>query len=374
MRRGAAWVAAGVAALAVTVPADAQDLARLRHRVDSLVAIAESARRAVDAFDDSLRASRPAIDSIVIHPLIVAFEPELAGLMRDVVPRVTGSLTALFGDALRNAATQRYVLRAHQPSPSARNRGQPFPVIISATSPAGKERTSWRNSRDPDEISHALRAAAVGTVLTGMSGETLVWMGNHAPTDSVTSSEWAEHRLQLVSSPTSVGALCHSGDLHACRLALLISSPRDEVLDWFDAPTRRRLVTRNRAMADQASPRAAGECEAGSDSSCVWVLQHAPPGMITEPVPAAIRLGLARFAVALGGDGALQRFVTAAPGVEQRLAAAANAPLDTVLSRWNRRIRETRLPSHNIPPLVVVTAVLWVGALGALSLRSTRWR
>ena len=180
--------------------------------------------------------------------------------------------------------------------------------------------------------------------------------------------------MLLVSSASSVGARCHAGDLVACRATLLLTPPADPVMDWHDATTRRSLVLRARAAAERTDPRAVGECEAGSDSACVWVLQHAPPGVIEEPVHPVVRLGLARFAVAIGGRGALQRFAASPPGLEQRIAAAANAPIDTVLSQWNRRIRDTRLPSHNIGPGIIMATVLWIGGLGALSLRSSRWR
>ena len=364
-----------LAILALTAPyASAQELPTLQRRVDSLLAVAEGARLAVEAFDDSVRRSRPGVDSAIVGPAIVAFEPELTEMMRQALGPVTEKLRLRFGDLRVSAPCMRYVVRPYEPDQWERQRRLTPTVTLSETTPAGREIASWRNPRDPSAVEDALLAAITGRLLMNRAPDVAAWIGGHAPTDSVTSSEWAEHRMLLISSPTSVGARCHAGELVACKAALLLTPVNDPVMDWHDATTRRRLVISARGATERTSARAVGECEAGSDSACVWVLQHAPPGVVAEPVHSALRLSVARFAIAMGGDGALQRYVAASPGIEQRLSAAANVPFDSVLSQWNQRIRNTRLPSHNLGPGIIMATVLWVGGLGALSLRSSRWR
>jgi hypothetical protein len=220
-------------------------------------------------------------------------------------------------------------------------------------------------------LHHAMTYAAFMAVDPAFFG----WTGNVIPGDSLRSWEWANQRLLLVSAASAVGGRCYRGDRDACTVALLLSPASDPVLEWHDSTTRRALVRAHAATARRMDARVEQQCLAGSDAACVMLLRLLPPGTAREPAPVALRIGLLRHALHLGGAGAIERLLAGrAENPGTRLEAAAGLPIDSLIGSWQARVRETRAPSEDLTIGITIMSLAWATGMGALSLRSSRWR
>jgi hypothetical protein len=94
------------------------------------------------------------------------------------------------------------------------------------------------------------------------------------------------------------------------------------------------------------------------------------------PVPASLqaRAALTRLAIQLGGSGAVERMLEGDREPLERLSVAARMPVDSLISRWQTSARTIRASSRDLSAEIVLGALFWSVALGALSLRSSRWR
>ena len=81
---------------------------------------------------------------------------------------------------------------------------------------------------------------------------------------------------------------------------------------------------------------------------------------------------LADLIKSLGGAGALQRLIASDTAPSSRLAAAAKVPLDTLLAQWLHNVRTRGTAWENLTPGLALIAIVWIVAIGALSLRISR--
>jgi hypothetical protein len=76
-----------------------------------------------------------------------------------------------------------------------------------------------------------------------------------------------------------------------------------------------------------------------------------------------------------GGDGAYARLhASVGRPIAERFGIAARMPADSVIASWQAHVMTGRPAQPAIPPLGALATVLWIGACGALALRSSRWR
>jgi len=374
MRRTRRVTVLATAALLVHTRLHAQEIAAYERRLDSLAIVAARARAAVVAYDDSVRRAATRLDTVQAGALRILAEPSLAPMVKDVGRRVVDSLAPRLGAAMERLSGHTFAVRRYVPSPwEVRLRKDPE-VLVASVSATGAETQRWRGPENAAAVEAALRDAALSTAFFESDRAFFGWMGSTVPTDSVHTSEWARHRLLLVSSPTSVGLRCYQGDLPACKLVLGIEPPTDHTMQWYDSAARRRLVQSNGATARRISGRATEACERGSDSACVALMRQFPPSAFPNPVHPLVRLGLVRYALSVGGAGATLRLLADNRAPAERIAAAANVPLDAVLQQWQRRVRDTRIPSRDLSSGIVWLTIVWVAGLGLLSTRSSRWR
>ena len=85
-------------------------------------------------------------------------------------------------------------------------------------------------------------------------------------------------------------------------------------------------------------------------------------------------MALVQLAIAVGGPGSLEWLMASDDSVSHAISALAKAPLDSVVSQWQRHAHDGGIESESATPVIAITAVGWMLAMGALSLRSPRWR
>ena len=211
----------------------------------------------------------------------------------------------------------------------------------------------------------------------GMTGKPLfaAWLGAPLPLITATSTEWRALRLELVSSPSSVAHSCFAGSLPACKVTLGLVTEADPATAWYDATTRRELV-RTAVRDGTLERRFAGTCLAGRDTACVTLVRNnqALVQWLTPPGTARARRTLVQQSFAVGPTGALARLARSNDLPAEALGAIAGAPIDSLVSQWQRHAHDGGVESESATPVLALGALGWILAMGALSLRSPRWR
>lgn len=343
-------------------------------RLDSLARVAQRASAAVLAYDDSAKRASRMLDTVHRENPTVLADGAVLHEMRSLAPRVVDSIAAIIGGARSSLAGYGFVARIERRQSSQWTRDTTSELVLTIDRPDGAELRAWRGSVDSATMASSLAHALLYAAFSASGSAFFAWAGNALPGPELTKSEWAEQRLLLVSARTAVGSRCYQGDLEACKRALLIEPAADPVMDWHDSTTRRQLVRRHGALARRIDVAATRQCESGSDSSCVRLLREFPERHFAEPAAGALRSAMLRHALAIGGDRAIERLLTASAEPAARLASAAGVPLDTLLRGWQRRVHDTQAPSEDLSAGITLMTLAWATGLGALSLRSSRWR
>lgn len=347
----------------------------LERRVDSLARFAAHAKAAVRAYDDSVRRDDTAIDTAYKGSVTIVAERSIVQEIRVIAPHVVDSVASLVGSGMSRLDGYSFRARVEHLVGWGRRGDTTRELAMMVVRPNGALLRAWRSPVDSANIAASLYYALRHTAFAAVDPSFFAWAGNGIPGETMRASDWADQRLALLSSASAVGNRCFRGDLAACKTALLLTSDPDPIRAWHDTSTRRRLVRRHGAMARRLDPVAEQRCLAGADSACVTVLGLFPAETFREPAPATLRFGLLRHALAVGGTGAVERLLAAtADDPAGRLEAASRMPIDSLVGSWQARVRGTRAPSQDLTLGVAIMSLAWVTGIGALSLRSSRWR
>ncbi|MDQ8155292.1 MAG: hypothetical protein P3B98_11585 [Gemmatimonadota bacterium] len=221
-----------------------------------------------------------------------------------------------------------------------------------------------------------------------LAPELRTWIGAAVPVERPGAIDWVAGWKELVLYPSLPARSCSAGDVRACRVALALVSEADPVRNWYDPALRQVLAQRwlrsfrgnerrvqfsNRT--DQVAPVRA--CANGDDDACVQFLQDRALGAnMVEPGPKVLRALLVRFAFTRGNDSSAKRQAAYAPGatVEERLSQASGLPFDELVRQFAVQLRAPRQARPSRVPARLWASSLWCLCVGALSLRSTRWR
>lgn len=341
--------------------------------VDSLRAAASAATARLKAYDDSVRAASIRLDSARVGPIRVHAEPQIIALAIAAAKALQDSLAPRMGQSLNRLSRYTYVMRVERDT-RWRTQQPESSIVIDTYDRAGPPLMNMRQRFDTALVSTSMRMYAPFLIFRDASPTFTAWIANQVTLDSLTSENWRALRFALISSPAVVARRCHEGDLNACSVALRITAPTDAIREWFDEKDRLRIVKRTNALALRVDAGAAERCLDNEDFSCVALLRRYPPGEVPVPLPDVTRSALTRFALSLGGDGAFDRLLRDGLEPMERLEAAAKLPADSVLRRWQEAVRNQRASSRDLTPEIAIVSMLWSFALGALSLRSSRWR
>jgi hypothetical protein len=112
------------------------------------------------------------------------------------------------------------------------------------------------------------------------------------------------------------------------------------------------------------------------DAACVSRLREFSAERLARSLSTtAARRSYARWALAQGGAGAYARLRNSkGRPIEERFAIAAGMPADALVASWHAHVMTAQPASSTIPPATAFATLFWIGACGALSLRSSRWR
>jgi hypothetical protein len=358
-----------LALLAAPMTVDAQRNARL----GELKAQYDSTLKRLKRYDDSVRGANAKLDSLQIGQLRISAEPSLRGLATRAAEIALDTLRPHLGATLERSRRYHYVLRVERFNQWRTNKPDSN-VIIEAYDRVGPPIMNIRQRYDTALVASSIRIYEPYLIVRQTSLSFIGWMGGFVSLDSLTRDDWKAIRFGLVSSPAAVARRCYAGDLAACSITLQFTPVSDTVLQWYDANDRQRIVKRTENTALRIDGIGAKRCIEGDDASCVVLLRKYPPGVLPAPAALQARTALTRLAIQLGGAGAIERMLEGDRQPLERLSAAARMPVDSLISRWQTSARTMRASSRDLSAEIVLGALFWSVALGALSLRSSRWR
>jgi hypothetical protein len=353
----------------------AQDRRELARRVDAAVVKRNTARLAVSAFRRDSIGTQVYPDTMTIAGGTVAIltTPEFLPLVRAAAGPVDSLLRYRAGSAVETLRGTVFVVRtdsAHRAHDE---------VLIAQRFGTAELKTQFTDAT-PARIAAVIEDYAQGLLGNGVPTFGL-WSHAPLPVDTATDYNWSTVRAQLVTSLASVARQCYAGNLNACKVTLGLTAESDPVMSWYDSTARRAVVelwrqtTLHEAsfLLEVRSP--TSRCLAGSDRDCIALLRTDDYVTArTAPGSPGARSTLIQQAFAMGGAGALQRLIGNDTSSSDRLAAAAKAPFDTLLTQWLRNVRTRGSASENLTPGMAIIAIGWIIVVGALSLRISRWR
>lgn len=359
-----------VAAIGSPLPSEAQDMHELERRVDVAVAARREATAALDAYRRRERAPRMFTDTLVIldGTVLLLTDREFLPIVRDA-----------------SALVETFV-RGRAGAGMAALRGTVFAVWSDSIRRAehGLAASPRANERETDVRYVIANAPSLAQILEmhlqeriGMRNKPRLreWLGGPLPLAPATNTEWRVLRLELVSSVSVVAHRCFAGDLAACKVTLGFVTEADPATAWYDSTTRRELV-RVASSARRLERHMVAQCLAGRDSVCVALLRTSPAmaQWLAPPGSGRARATLVQQAFSMGQPGALARLVASSDLPPDALSAIASVPLDSLLSHWQRHAHDGGVESESATPVIALAALGWILAMGALSLRSPRWR
>lgn len=327
-----ALIAAAASVLSLAASGAAQDVTLQSRLADSLGSAARTAAALRLAFDDSVSRVRAGSDTLTVGPfrMLVPATRELAA----AGARIAADSLRPLGD-LVTTALHPYTFLIRRSTVPRWSDSRIAPVVVSVLDSGRNRRADfWEQSEDPRVIARFLLNHARALVTQRLDGEVAQWMHGRSDGippllfDSVPAFAWQQHRLSLVSSSDEVERRCYDGNMADCRHVLGFDTIREPLRGDGWSPT---MYTR-------------------------------------------YRVALVQLAIQLGGDGAVQRLFTSEGTPEQRIARIAGVPADSVVRAWHSRVRTVRLPSENLSAGMAVTSLGWIGLLGFLALRNSRWR
>jgi hypothetical protein len=308
------WIALAAIAMPAAVAA-AQDMRELARRVDSAVASRNRAQAEGDAYRRArIKASvYPDTVAMVDGNVLVVTAHEFLLIVRDGAAHADSLIRPRVG--AQDSLLRGTVLRLR--TDSARSEAKT--LIIAYRIGVGESPGSVV-AANPAAVARAIEERLIGLLVGHAPLGFRKWGGAGIPIDPATDAEWRSARLELAASTEPTAHRCYAGDIGACKTILSVS-PSATVGGY---------------------PRARGT--------------------------------LMQEAMALGGAGSVGRVVSTQSSVSDMIAAGAKAPIDTVVSRWLRDVRERGIESDAFNPVIGLVAIGWVIVMALLALRSSRWR
>lgn len=373
MRTG---LAATLVAAVVSASAGAQDIREQSAILDSIVSRQRVATARRQAFDDSLTRARLALDTVragALTAFVSSGERDLAA----AALRMTMDSLAPLGEKIQASLRGlRFVVRRVPPPYWASERARP--VAVTRLDHNNFEQNQyWEMTPRPALIASYMIDHARQHLARAAHPAMQSWVSAGQPVapirfDTTSTFEWSQLRLDLVSSPSVVARNCFNGRMSDCRHVLGLDSARAPVREYYDSAGRRFLVSRNIEQFRRRDYARTNACLAGSDASCVHVLEHNFSVLAIASV--GQRVALLRLAVQRGGPDAAIRLLTATGTPEQQLAVTAAQPTDSLIAEWHARLRNQRVASDSMSPGMALASLGWLGLLGFLATRNRRWR
>jgi hypothetical protein len=269
------------------------------------------------------------------------------------------------------------------PSFLARSSGRPTGASLTIASRgriAKGTGYSWPVSRD--RFAGSILGTLAQAVAARMPAPLEPWLGHIFPVSAMDDRGWEIVYRDLATSDAGVARRCSTGNLPACRLALLLDAmPANRLTAWYDESDYPRLVKNigNPNLLNETYRSRSGEeqeaCIVGQRlDACRRMLSLFSEASFREPTIGYTRSSLVLFALETGGADALARLHSAtATTTLGQLAQGAGIGEDSLLARWQRRVADAR-PHSPLPDFKVALASLaWAAFCGALAMRARPW-
>ncbi len=214
--------------------------------------------------------------------------------------------------------------------------------------------------------------------LDGADSALVAWLTvPRLPLRDAAAERWSQAYVELVTTASSSVRACRAGLVAGCLTSLGITSAPAARLDaWYDAADYRDVLARVAVRrTDSAAVASAERCRASGDVAACSRAAHAiPPDRVPYPLSSLNRQLFVEEVLRAGGSGAYERMIEAHGPIVDRLAAAANAPLDTVVSRWMARLDAARPSEMAVTPGTVAFTLAWCGVfMGIAIVRRGSW-
>lgn len=354
-------------ACSLVTPAGSQETALYARRVDSLAKVYERAQVTLKAFNDSVMRNTRRYDTVIVPPIRVLTDSNSLRLATDAARYAATALRRTFGTALDEVGTHSFVVRIERTNKDPR-------VFVGGLGADGREYNVALTLPRSDHVSGALTGTVRRLLDVKVDPRLRHWLGEAVPVDTAVPAAWANVRLALLSGPTTAGRRCYAGDIASCQAILGLASVDDPAVALLDSADRHRMVSRIALQTWRALPAEIAPCTSGNDASCVEVLRKMPLEMLHAMLGSPHRASVVQTAIAMGGSGATERLLLTRGDPSQRLAAAAGVSSDSVVRVWRQRVHDARVATEAMTPGVAASSLVWIFALGALALRSSRWR
>jgi hypothetical protein len=339
--------------------AHAQATAEFRRRVEDLQRTARRVHETLQAAAE-VRTRGMVLDTLRRGPLNLVIAPSLEPVATAALDSTWPAIERTYGRAIADLGNTAFVLQALD-APEGPVPPQPRSIEILASA-----------SARPGDVAISLRQALATQIQQGMDSGLAHWVGGELLPMLPDSGFYGPLYLELTISPWHRVQDCRRGDLPSCRLALGVDGRDDPTDRWYDASDRRRMVA---TWLPTELSDVTALCLRGQDAACRQVLVGHGTGLISMPLGGAARLALLDIVLQHGGTGAYDRLLaTRGQPIDERLAAAAAIPADSVFAAWRTRVLSAQPLPVAVSPGSAWVAVGWCLLLAVLSMRSSRWR
>jgi hypothetical protein len=372
------WTVLALSATAsVARPIAAQESdADLVRRVEELQALVDQARRDVqDASGRQVAATlerqRGLTETVQVGPIRILALVEQADLAAELFEEVWRED---FGSVTGSPALERSVFAFEWWTT------QPSELYWGANPPGGERRIvrrvevgrSWVPSRDG--IRDMVRQALWSALRDDFPSDTPMreWLYGNGYASA------AETYRVLATRWPGVSRACLGGDGDACTIGLGLMPPSSDALTtWFSLNDLQRAVVAAShdwvGDIDRDSPTARACVDEGDRNACLLVVSGLRSISGTTAPEAHIQLLF--HAVSLGGEGAWARAIDD-PGAmpAQVLARTSGLGVNELVDSWLVDLSASRPAAYAGLGRSASVALLWLLALTAFAMRSTRWR
>jgi len=363
---------------AVSAQAASRDADSLLRRIRALDSAMMTRSRSVDSIRRMLVRPIPNVD-IQEGPIHVRTDATLAPRVRSAVSSVVEMIDRRGGTLVASRAIAHVAVIRRD---STRSIVGMLPVIaIDADTTTRWSMIGERQVRAPasaSAIANGLAAIVEQRAMQGVDSALAAWiMVGRAPLRPASAVEAADAYVEYATTESAVVRRCRARDVSACLDALGVDSAAGSRLDrWYSVDDYRALVrVAAPAREDSAAVAAWIRCPRdGEDASCAIAARALPNARVPLPLSASLRFGFLREVLDAGGVGAFDRLVATPGTVRDRLAAAANEPLDRTVRRWLDRLEASRPNRMPIDATLVAASLGWSALiLGLAVIRRTSW-
>jgi len=349
----------------------AQSTTEYAKRLDSLTATWRAAVIA-ETRADSERVNGLPVDTVRVGNLVVLSDTEYVELAKNTAALVSPALDRAFGSWASRMRT--HVLLLRRRSGASMAEGHP-PVESGVVGPGGRVLLSSTSIATADALKSMWLRIAEEFLSGDLDPEIRNWLMVTLTSEPATARTLAQGRVDLVLARSRAAHSCALGDHEACMQALGLVRVDDVPFALFDETQRRGMIEWNAFVLQRRDPAAYTRCvQGGNQATCDSLIRSIPANAVPQAVPAAVRQNLIRYALLVGGDGALDRLANTKGPIADRIAAAARMPIDSVVSRWHSNIMSSQNSSTAIDATTALSSLFWACLCGALALRSSRWR